>query len=101
MSQEIRKGTVGMQASVVFMGTDIIAVKSADDGLIYGSVPHLSRAIGLDLQNQRERIDGHAVLHLGACIFDVVNRERIITTLCLKVNLIPLWLTLIDVNRIR
>jgi len=96
-----RKGRVLQQATALFDGAEIIAVRSADDGLIYASLPHLCRAMGLDVENQTERIDEHAVLTEGLCDFDLAVSGRVLTTPCLKTNLMPLWLTLVSVKRLK
>jgi P22_AR N-terminal domain len=104
MNQErsIRKvGKVAQQATAVFADAEIIAVRSADDGLIYASLPHLCRALGLDIASQEERIEEHAVLTEGLCDFDLVIGDRVLTTSCLKSNLVALWLALVPVKRLK
>ncbi len=96
-----RVGKVAQQATAVFADAEIIAVRSADDGLIYASLPHLCRALGLDVASQEERIDEHAVLTEGLCDFDLAIGERVLTTACFKSNLVPLWLALVPVKRLK
>ncbi len=62
-----RTRKVAQQATAVFADAEIIAVRSTDDGLIYASLPHLCRALGLDVASQEERIEEHAVLTEGIC----------------------------------
>src|SRR5712692_4185908 len=96
-----RVGRVAQQATAVFADAEIIAVRSADDGLIYASLPHLCRALGLDVASKEERIEEHAVLTEGMCDFDLAIGERVLTTACFKSNLIALWLTLVPVKRLK
>ncbi len=96
-----RVGKVAQQATAVFADAEIIAVRSADDGLIYASLPHLCRALGLDIASQEERIEEHAVLTEGLCDFDLAIGERVLTTSCLKSNLVALWLALVPVKRLK
>ena len=60
-----RRGTVVQQATVIFAGVEITAVL-ADDGFIYGALPHLCRALDLDGESQRERIEDQTALAKGA-----------------------------------
>lgn len=100
--QRIRRvGKVAQQATAVFADAEIIAIRSANDGLIYASLPHLCRSLGLDVASQEERIEEHAVLTEGICDFDLAIGERILTTACLKSNLVALWLTLVPVKRLK
>jgi P22_AR N-terminal domain len=98
--QHHRQGEIVQQATVVFAGAEITAVL-AIDGYIYASLPHLCRALGLEQETQRERIDDHAVLTKGLLQFDLTIGVRVVTTWCLRANMITLWLTLISVNRLR
>jgi len=95
-----RRGEVVQQATAVFAGVEITAVL-ASDGYIYASLPHLCRALGLDLESQRERIDEHAILTQGLLQFDLVSGVRALTTWCLRANTIALWLTLVSVKRLK
>ncbi len=95
-----RVGNVVQQATAVFEDAEIIAVR-ADDGLIYASLPHLCRALGLEVASQEERIDEHAVLTEGLCDFDLAIGQRVLTTACLKSNLVALWLALVPVKRLK
>lgn len=104
MTQERREkqlGRVAKQATAVFADAEITAVLSADDGLIYASLPNLCRALGLDTESQRERIEEHAVLQEGLLPFELVSGIRIVTNWCLRSNLISLWLTLVPVKRLK
>lgn len=88
------------QATAVVADVEITAVL-ADDGFIYASLPHLCRALGLETESQRERIDEHAVLTGGLLQFDLVSGMRIVTRWCLRANLISLWLTLVPVKSLK
>jgi P22_AR N-terminal domain len=100
-ARRVRKtGKIIQQATARFEDAEIIAVL-ADDGLIYGSLPHLCRSLGLDGPAQQERIEEHVVLVEGLLDFDLVISGRVLTTACLKSSLIPLWLALVPVKRLR
>ena len=103
MDQERQMDRIGRgvePATAVFDGAEITAVK-ADDGLIYASLPHLCRALGLDLESQRDSIEAHAVLTGGLLQFSLVSGVRVITTWCLRANLIALWLAVVPVKRLK
>ena len=59
-----RVGRVVQQATVLFAGAEITAVL-AEDGYIYGALPHLCRALDLDGDGQRERIEEQPALAKG------------------------------------
>jgi len=101
MSQEGQERKADRQAVAHFAGAEIIAVQSGDDQLIYASLAQLCKAIGLDAESQRERIREHEVLASGLRAFDLDSGGRVLTTWCLKVNLIPLWLALVPVKRLK
>ena len=96
-----RTAKVAQQATALFTDVEILAVRSADDGLIYASLSHLCRALGLDTASQLERIEEHVVLSEGLCEFDATSNGRVLTTVCLKSNLLALWLALIPVKRLK
>lgn len=96
-----RTSKVAQQATALFADVEILAVRSADDGLIYASLSHLCRALGLDTASQLERIEEHVVLSEGLCEFDAISNGRVLTTVCLKSNLLALWLALISVRRLK
>lgn len=95
-----RVGKVVQQAVARFEDTEIVAVL-ADDGLIYGALPHLCRSLGLESASQEARIEEHAVLVEGLVDFDLVLGGRVLTTASLKSSLIPLWLALVPVKRLK
>jgi hypothetical protein len=98
--QVSRVGKVSQQASAVFDGAEITAIR-ADDDMIYASLPHLCRALGLDLESQRKTIEEHAVLSEGLLQFPLISGVRIVTTWCLRANLIALWLAVVPVKRLK
>jgi hypothetical protein len=59
-----RVGKVVQQATVLFAGAEITAVL-AEDGYIYGALPHLCRALDLDGDGQRARIEEQSALAKG------------------------------------
>jgi hypothetical protein len=56
-----RAGKVVQQATVLFAGAEITAVL-AEDGYVYRAFPHLCRALGLDGESQRDRIEEQPTL---------------------------------------
>jgi hypothetical protein len=98
--QVSRAGKVIEQATAVFEGAEITAVR-AGDGFIYASLPQLCRALGLDGESQRNTIDEHAVLTEGLCQFPLISGTRVVTTWCLRTNFIALWLAAVPVKRLK
>ncbi|HLZ62298.1 MAG TPA: phage antirepressor N-terminal domain-containing protein [Ktedonosporobacter sp.] len=88
------------QATVVFAGDEIIAVL-ADDGYVYGALPHLCRALGLETERQRERIEEHSALSKGLYPFPLMIRRQLSTFSCLRSDLIPYWLAVVPTQRMK
>ena len=90
----IGAGKVVQQASVVFAGGEIVVVL-ADDGNVYGDLVHLCRALGLDGESQRERIEEQATLAALLCLFPHCARGPVLLKCSLAVLLAHralLWL---------
>ena len=88
------------QATVIFAGTEIAAVL-AEDGFIYGALPHLCRALGLDGESQRERIEELPALAKGLLQFPLAQGKQLITTWCLRADLIAYWLAIVPTRRMK
>src|SRR6266478_3672885 len=91
---------VVQQATVVFADAEITAVL-ADDGSVYGVLPHLCRALGLDTESQRERIEEHSTLSKGLSPFPLMVRRQLSTFWCLRSDLIPYWLAVVPTGRMK
>src|SRR5690242_2257055 len=89
-----RVGRVIQQATVLFAEAEITAVL-AEDGHVYGALAHLCLALGLDGESQRTRILEQAALAKGLRQFPLSQRQQLITTWCLRADLIPYWLALV------
>lgn len=89
------------QREVSFYGDELIAVRAADSN-IYVSVRHLCHALGLTAQAQTRRIQRQPILSDGykgvAMIATPGGRQP---TGVLRVDLVPLWLSGIDTNRVK
>jgi hypothetical protein len=95
-----RRGTVVQQATVMFAGAEITAVL-AEDGFIYGALSHLCKALGLDGESQRERIEEQSTLAKGLWQFPLSAGRQLITTWCLRSDLIPYWLATVPTRRMK
>jgi hypothetical protein len=95
-----RVGKVVQQATVIFAGAEITAVL-AEDGFVYGALPHLCRALGLDADGQRERIDEQPALAKGLLQFPLAQSRQLITTWCLRSDLVPYWLAVVSTRRMK
>ena len=93
-----RVGRVIQQATVLFAEAEITAVL-AEDGNVYGALTHLCRALGLDGESQRTRILEQAALAKGLRQFPLSQRQQLITTWCLRADLIPYWLAIVPTSR--
>jgi len=97
-----RVGTVVQQASVVFAEAEITAVL-AEDGSIYGAFSHLCRALGLDTESQRERLEEQTAFARGLRQFPLIQGQgrQLLTTWCLRADLVPYWLALVPTRRMK
>lgn len=95
-----RVGRVVQQATVIFADAEITAVLS-EDGSVYGALPHLCRALGLDSDGQRERIDEQPALAKGLWQFPLSQGKQLTTTWCLRSDLVPYWLAVVSTRRMR
>ncbi len=95
-----RRGVVVQQAAVLFAGAEIIAAL-AEDGYVYGALPHLCRSLDLDIESQRGRIEEQTTLAKGLCQFPLVQGKQLITIWCLRADLIPYWLAIIPTKRMK
>ncbi len=93
-------GKVVQQASVVFADAEITAVL-AEDGSIYGALSQLCRALGLDTESQRERIEEQTALLRGLRQFPLVQGRQLTTTWCLRADLVPYWLAIVPTKRLK
>ncbi len=98
--QIIPVGVVAVQATAIFDNAEITAVR-AEDGSIYASFPHLCRALGLDQESQLSLIAEHGALPEGLVNFPLVSGVRVVTTPCLRSDLIALWLAVVPAKRLR
>lgn len=95
-----RVGRVVQQATVLFAGTEITAIL-AEDGFVYGALPHLCRALGLDADGQRARIEEQPALAKGLWQFPLTQGKQLATTWCLRSDLIPYWLAVVPTKRMK
>jgi P22_AR N-terminal domain len=95
-----RRGMVVQQATVIFAGAEIAAVL-AEDGYVYGALTHLCRALSLDGESQRERIEELSALAKGLWQFPLAQGKQLIATWCLRVDLVPYWLAIVPTKRMK
>jgi hypothetical protein len=98
--QSIPVGAVAMQATAIFDNAEITAVKAVD-GSYYASFPHLCRNLGLDQESQLALIADHGALPEGLVSFPLVYGVRVVTTPCLRTDLIALWLAVVPARRLK
>ena len=93
--------TVIDQREVTFYDDQLTAVR-ADDGQVYVSVRHMCDALGLAQRGQVLRIKRNEILEEGykggIMMITPGGRQR---TGMLRVDLVPLWLSGIDINRVK
>lgn len=93
-------GKVVQQATVLFADGEITAVL-AEDGYVNGALPHLCRALDLDGEGQRARIEEQLALAKGLWQFPLAQGRQLLTTWCLRSDLIPYWLAVVSTRRMK
>ncbi len=79
-----------------FYAEDIIAVLELDPNEVYVPIARLAQRLGLNQAHEEQRIQAHARLNAGTRRLSVEGDGREDLALCLRVELIPLWLTTLD-----
>lgn len=80
-----------------FYADDVIAWLQLDPNRTYVSVADLCARLGLMVQREERRVRSHALLASGARRLEIETDEGdTLVQLCLRVELLPLWLTTID-----
>lgn len=88
------------QRIVPFNGDDLIAVQ-ASDATIYAAFGRLCDNLTLSRESQVKRINRHEVLREGLVTLDVETPGGVQQVQCLKLSLIPLWLSGLQTNRMK
>ena len=88
------------QRIVEFHGDELIAVQQPD-GTIFVLLAKVCENLGLARWPQTRRIQTHAVLNEGLATLTVETAGGPQTLLCLRLNLLPLWLAGVQVSRVK
>lgn len=88
------------QTTVTFYGDDIIALQQLEPNETYVPIARLCETLGLDRAAQERRIRAHAVLAGGARVLPVESGNSVQRVLCLRVDLLPLWLACVEAARV-
>lgn len=88
------------QKDVSFYDDELTAVR-ADDGQVYVSIRHMCEALGIQRpQRQTDRIKRDEVLSDGLQRVPIMGTRGPQKTYVLRVDLVPLWLTGLETNRL-
>jgi hypothetical protein len=89
------------QSNISFYGQDIIAIQELDPNQTYVPIVALCARLGLERAPQERRVRAHAVLGAGAKTLPVELEDgRSAPALCLRVDLLPLWLAGLDAGKV-
>lgn len=91
-----RKSVHQSQSSANFYGEDIFGLLELDPNEAYVPIARLCTQLGLERAAQERRIRAQALLASGTRKLPVEIDGRTETALCLRVELLPLWLATID-----
>src|SRR3954452_766677 len=89
-----------IQKTVTFYGDEILAVQHASSGVIHVPVGRLCDNLGIQRRNQMDRLRDHEVLGQGLASVTVRTEGGPQEVECLRLDLIPLWLTTINPKRV-
>ncbi len=85
---------------VPFYGDELVAVQQPD-GTIFVLFSRLCENLGLERTSQTRRVQRHAVLNRGLMALDVQTPGGVQALQCLKLTLLPLWLSGVQASRIK
>ena len=89
------------QSTISFYGEDIIAIQELDPNETYVPIVALCSKLGLERGPQERRVRAHSVLAAGARVLPVeLDDGRTAPALCLRVDLLPLWLAGLDASKV-
>ncbi len=88
------------QRIVPFYGDELVAVQQPD-GTIFVLFSRLCENLGLERTSQTRRVQRHAVLNRGLIALDVQTPGGVQALQCLKLTLLPLWLSGVQASRIK
>lgn len=88
------------QRIVPFHGDDLVAVQQPD-GTIFVLFTRLCENLGLNQQAQARRVQRHAVLQRAFATLDVQTAGGVQALQCLKLSLLPLWLSGVQASRVK
>ena len=89
-----------IQKTVSFYGDEIVAVQDSTNGVIHVPVGRLCDNLGIQRRTQMDRLRDHEVLAQGLASVTVQTEGGPQETECLRLDLIPLWLTTINPKRV-
>ncbi len=88
------------QRIVPFYGDELVAVQQPD-GTIYVLFARLCENLGLKREGQVRRVQRHAVLSEGLVSLTVHTDGGVQTAQCLRLDLLPLWMSGLQAQRVR
>ncbi len=88
------------QQIVPFYGDELVAVQQPN-GTIFVLFSRLCENLGLERTSQTRRVQRHAVLSRGLTALDVQTPGGMQALQCLKLTLLPLWLSGVQASRIK
>ncbi|WP_161569171.1 phage antirepressor N-terminal domain-containing protein [Candidatus Oscillochloris fontis] len=83
-----------------FYAEDILAWLGNDPNRTYVPIAELCEALGMGAVREERRLRGHAVLSAGARRLPVETETGDVVMLCLRVELLPLWLVTLDAGQV-
>ncbi len=88
------------QRIVPFYSDELVAVQRPD-GTIFMLFSRLCENLGLERSSQTRRVQRHAVLSKGLMALDIQTPGGVQSLQCLKLSLLPLWLSGVQASRIK
>jgi hypothetical protein len=83
-----------------FYAEDILAWLGSDPNRSYVPIAELCAALGLSAPKEERRLRGHSVLSAGARRLPIETDTGDVLMLCLRVELLPLWLVTLDSGQV-
>jgi hypothetical protein len=96
-----RKLSPAQQSRITFYGEDIIAALQLDPNETFVPIGELCDRLGLERAAEERRVRAHAGLAAGVRKLPVDRENGAERMLCLRIDLLPLWLATLNSSRVR
>lgn len=88
-------------ATIDFYGDSLVGIMDHTTNNVFAPVKPMCDSLGLVSWRQQQKIQDHRVLSKGINIMLIPSLGGTQSTFCLRIDLIPLWLSTININKVK